>query len=108
MGVFTIQQLVGPVLMIGYATYFFELAGLKDSEAFSASIGVATMAIVGNILSWPLVNSYGRRWMFLNGTLWLLACLLLTGILDVLPDDSRLHAWWQSAMCALYQFVYYL
>ena len=108
MGVFTISQLVGPVFVMGYATYFFELAGLSTSNAFSVAIAIAIAAVISNMFSWLLVNSLGRRLMYLYGTLGLFGCLLTIGLLDVKPDTKGFSAWWQSAMCALYQFIYYL
>ncbi|KAK0512756.1 hypothetical protein JMJ35_004773 [Cladonia borealis] len=108
MGVFTISQLVGPVFIMGYSTYFFELAGLSTSNAFSLGIGIASAAVISNMFSWLLVNSVGRRLMYLYGTLGLFGCLLTIGLLDVKPDAKGASAWWQSAMCALYQFIYYL
>ena len=108
MGVFTISQLVGPVFIMGYSTYFFELAGLSTSNAFSVGIGIASAAVISNMFSWLLVNSLGRRLMYLYGTLGLFGCLLTIGLLDVKPDAKGFSAWWQSAMCALYQIIYYL
>ena len=108
MGVFTISQLVGPVFIMGYSTYFFELAGLSTSNAFSVGIGIAAGAVISNMFSWLLVNSLGRRLMYLYGTLGLFGCLLAIGLLDIKPDPRGLSAWSQSAMCALYQFIYYL
>ena len=46
--------------------------------------------------------------MYLYGTLGLFGCLLIIVLLDVKPDAKGFSAWWQSAMCALYQFIYYL
>ena len=108
MGVFTISQLVGPVFIMGYSTYFFELAGLSTSNAFSVGIGIAAGAVISNMFSWLLVNSLGRRLMYLYGTLGLFGCLFAIGLLDIKPDPRGLSAWSQSAMCALYQFIYYL
>lgn len=108
MGVFTISQLVGPVFIMGYSTYFFELAGLSISNAFSVGIGIASTAVISNMFSWLLVNSLGRRLMYLYGTLGLFGCLMTIGLLDVKPDTKGVSAWWQSGMCALYQCIYYL
>lgn len=108
MGIFTISQLVGPVFVMGYSTYLFELAGLSASDVLWVGIGIASAAVISNMFSWLFVNSLGRRLMYLHGTLGLFGCLLIIVLLDVKPDAKGFSAWWQSAMCALYQFIYYL
>ncbi len=37
MGISSVAQLTGVVFIVGYSSYFFELAGLSASNAFSAS-----------------------------------------------------------------------
>ena len=94
--------------MIGYATYFFELAGLSASNAFSVGVSIATVAVIGNMASGLLVNSVGRRLMFLYGTIGLSICLLTIGLLDIVPEAKVSNAWWQSITCGFYQLIYFL
>ncbi|KAL4791735.1 hypothetical protein BDV19DRAFT_381338 [Aspergillus venezuelensis] len=79
MGVFICQHFAGIIFVLGYSTYFFQLAGLPDSKSFNLGIGVTACGVAGNILSWFLVNSLGRRTVFLTGMVSLLAILLLIG-----------------------------
>lgn len=51
MGSFAVTQLTGCVFIIGYSTYFFELAGLSNNNSFSLGLGVGALGIVGNIFS---------------------------------------------------------
>lgn len=85
MGIFSVAQLTGVVFVIGYSSYFFELAGLSASNSFSASVGVSVLGLIGVFCSWFLINSRGRRSTVLVGTCGLTALLFLIGILDILP-----------------------
>jgi SP family general alpha glucoside:H+ symporter-like MFS transporter len=59
-GIFSVAQLTGVVFVIGYSSYFFELAGLSPSSSFSMSVGVSVLRLVGVICSWFLINKTGR------------------------------------------------
>lgn len=121
-GAFAVSQLVGVVFVIGYSSYFFELAfydtattreaGLlgTSSQAFSLSIGVSVLGLVGIIASWFVINNtrIGRRGLMLWGTLVLTILLLLLGILDVIPTSSRAPVYGQSACVIAFAFVYFL
>jgi SP family general alpha glucoside:H+ symporter-like MFS transporter len=61
MGIFAVAQFTGVVFVIGYSSYFFELAGLSASSSFSLSIGVSVLGLIGVICSWFLIDRTGRR-----------------------------------------------
>lgn len=50
-GVYSIQVVSG-VYLVGYATYFFELAGLATSKAFGMSLGFLGLGFAGTLFSW--------------------------------------------------------
>ena len=106
MGSFAVTQLVGCIFVIGYSTYFFELGGLEPEAAFSLGLGVSSLGIVGNILSWFLINSAGRRSMLLWGCVGLLVCLLIIGILDLVQVHAAI--WVQSAAIIIFNCIYFL
>src|SRR5271155_747103 len=68
-GVFACQHLSGIVFVLGFSTYFFELAGLSDANAFDLGLGVTGCGIVGNLISWTVINTLGRRKTFVSGML---------------------------------------
>ena len=105
-GVFACQHMVGIIFVLGYSTYLFELAGLPDSQAFNLGVGVTACGVFGNICSWWLVNSTGRRKVFVFGMVTLTAILLLIGIMDVIPTSAA--KWVQSSFTVIYAFVYFL
>ncbi|KAL6890039.1 maltose permease [Trichoderma evansii] len=105
-GVFLCQHLVGIIFVLGYSTYFFQLAGLDVSNSFDLGVGVTACGVFGNIVSWFIVERYGRRKLFLSGMVILTALLLLIGIMDVVPSQAA--KWVQAASTVIYAFVYFL
>ncbi|KAK1980068.1 maltose permease [Colletotrichum cereale] len=105
-GVFLCQHLVGIVFVLGYSTYFFKLAGVDVSRSFDLGVGVTACGVLGNVISWFVVESFGRRKIFLSGMASLTALLLLIGIMDVVPTGAA--KWVQAACTVIYAFVYFL
>lgn len=66
-GVFACQHLVGIIFVLGFSGYFFQLAGLSVSKSFDLGVGVTACGVLGNFLSWFVVNNYGRRKVFVQG-----------------------------------------
>jgi len=81
-GVFACQHLTGIVFVLGFSTYFFELAGLTNSDSFALGVGVTAMGVVGNLISWTVLNSFGRRKTFIVGMMVITTTVLLIGIMD--------------------------
>ncbi|KAB8298140.1 hypothetical protein EYC80_001896 [Monilinia laxa] len=107
MGIFAVAQLTGVVFSVGYSSYFFELAGLSNSNAFTLSVGVTILGLLGVICSWFLINRCGRRSTSLVGTAILTFLLLLIGILDILPNySSKGPAFGQVACVIIFSFIY--
>ncbi|KAF5980213.1 maltose permease [Fusarium coicis] len=105
MGVFVCQHFVGIIFVLGYSTYFFQLAGLETSRSFDLGVGVTACGVLGNICSWFVVNSFGRRKIFLSGMGALTLLLFLIGIMDVVPTSAA--KWVQAACTVIYAYVYF-
>lgn len=104
-GVFACQHFVGIIFVMGYSTYFFQLAGLPPSKSFDLGVGVTACGLLGNIFSWFIVNSLGRRKIFTSGMVLMTTILFLIGILDVIHTSAA--KWVQAALTAIYAFVYF-
>lgn len=104
MGVFACQHFTGIVFVLGFSTYFFELAGLSDSNAFSLGVGVTSCGVVGNLISWTVVNNFGRRKTFITGMIAMTIVLFLIGIMDVIPTSAA--KWVQASLTVLYALFY--
>lgn len=96
------------VYLVGYATYFFELAGLPTRQAFNMSIGFLALGFVGTLLSWILLIHYGRRTIYNTGLFLLVVLMLIIGILDCVPNYTQRKdiIWAQSSLMLIWNFCY--
>lgn len=97
---------MGIIFVLGFSTYFFQLAGLDTAKSFDIGVGVTACGVFGNICSWFVVNRYGRRDIFNYGMYSLTILLLLIGIMDVVPSGAA--KWVQSSLTVFYAYVYFL
>lgn len=106
-GVYTIQVLSG-IYLVGYTTYFFELAGLPVDKAFDMSVGFLAVGFVATCFSWVLLTRFGRRSIYNFGLAWLIVLLFIIGILDCVPgyDSKPDLAWAQASLMIIWNFVY--
>ncbi|KAJ4986660.1 Maltose permease MAL31-like protein 8 [Stagonosporopsis vannaccii] len=102
-GVYTTQVLCG-VYLINYGTYFFSLAGLDTDQAYSMGIGFMALGWVSVLLSWYLMQKFGRRALFGVGLSVLTIIMFLVGILDCVP--TRGAVWAKSTMLLVWNSVY--
>jgi hypothetical protein len=58
---FFIQQNSGVSWVLGYMTYFMELAGMDTAAAFNVSFALTCVMLLGNMLGWYLLERVGRR-----------------------------------------------
>ncbi|RMZ15625.1 hypothetical protein D0860_01550 [Hortaea werneckii] len=106
-GVYCIQVVSG-VCLVGYATYFFEQAGLPVDRAFDMGIGFLALGVVGTILSWVLLVRFGRRVIYNTGLGLLILLLFLIGILDCIHryENHTNVIWAQSSLMLVWNFCY--
>ena len=103
-GVFACQHLSGIVFALGFSTYFFELAGIPISHAFDLGVGVTACGVVGVIISWSLINTVGRRKLFVWGMIGMTIVMILMGILDVVHTSAA--RWVQASCTVIYALIY--
>ncbi|KAL7961106.1 general substrate transporter [Trichoderma compactum] len=106
MGVFVCQHFTGIIFVMGFSTYFFQLAGLPQSKSFNLGIGVSACGLGGNIVSWVVMNRLGRRSLFVSCMCILTLILFLIGIMDVVPTGAA--KWVQASLTVVYAFFYYI
>ncbi|KAI6820578.1 sugar porter family MFS transporter [Hortaea werneckii] len=102
--VWAIQTLCGGMSMIGFSAYFFTQAGLDTSHAFSMSLGLYALGLVGTICSWFLMSRFGRRTLYLWGQILMGLVLFLIAFISL--SDSGGAQWAIAAMMLVYTFVY--
>jgi len=106
-GVYSIQVVSG-IYLVGYATYFFELAGLPTTKAFDMSVGFLALGFAGTCFSWVLLIRFGRRVIYNTGLALLMILLIIIGILDCVPNYANHTSviWTQSALMLIWNFCY--
>lgn len=100
-----IQSLSGIIFTASYATYYIQLAGYSTSASFKLQIIQQVLSMLGNIMSWYLVDKIGRRSLTLYGTIILVVILFLMGGLADAATGSTikgsvafimLYCWWYN------------
>lgn len=103
-----VWQVVTGISLIGYATYFFELAGMPVAASFDMGLGNTAIGFVATCGSWFLMSLTGRRRIYMGGVGIMALCLLLIGILDCLPNYTAhpAYTWTQAVFLDLLTLVY--
>ncbi|KAL6246847.1 hypothetical protein RBB50_006154 [Rhinocladiella similis] len=106
-GVYSIQVLSG-IYLVGYSTYFFQLAGLEGEKAFDMGIGYLALGWVGTICSWFLLLKVGRRRIYNTGLFIMSVIMIVIGILDCAPNylNRPQVIWAQSSLMILWNFFF--
>ncbi|KAL1977834.1 hypothetical protein VTN31DRAFT_693 [Thermomyces dupontii] len=98
-------QVIGGNPMIGYANFFFEMAGLDSSEAFNMGVGNTALGFVGTCLSWPLMHKFGRRTIYSTGMVIMTILLFVIAFLDFGRNNSG-PVWAQASLMDVWTFIY--
>lgn len=103
---YDMQAFTGNILFIDYAVYFFEMAGLDSSNAFSMNLGLTAIGFVGTCASWWLLSYVGRRTAYLWGCVGLAALCFIIATIDFAPKTSTAPTWAQCALMLVCNLVY--
>ncbi|KAI0536037.1 general alpha-glucoside permease [Xylaria digitata] len=90
--VYLAQTLCGTALG-GLSTFFYQQAGLSDSDSFKLSWGKDAINFVGVVSSWFILNKVGRRRLILSGMCFIFVFLIIVGFLGINPPPSTAKAW---------------
>jgi len=106
-GVYTIQVFSG-IYLVGYATYFFQLAGLPGSKAFDMGVGYLAVGFVGTVASFWVLTKFGRRRIYNVGLAILCVMMFLIAILDCAPNYENRPGviWAQSTLMVIWNGIY--
>lgn len=79
MFVYGCQYLSGIIFVLGYQSYYYQLAGFGAQKSFLLGMLNNCSMFVANILSWPLLTVIGRRWLIVWGQFMCGIALLIIG-----------------------------
>jgi SP family general alpha glucoside:H+ symporter-like MFS transporter len=99
--VWSIQNLCGNYLG---GTYFFEQAGLPDSEAFTLNLVGGAIGLIGTASSWIAMQFCGRRTLYLFGTASMCLIMFTVGFLSF--DHSKAGSWAIGGVLLLFSFIF--
>lgn len=88
------QQLIGAPFVLGYATYFLSLIGVKDY--FTVSVGLYIVMLLSNMSAFFFIETAGRRPLLVLGTMVLTLILMLMGIVGCFNGRRAL---WVAVVC---------
>lgn len=81
------QQVIGASFVIGNATYFLDIIGIKDF--FDASIVLYVVMLLSSAAAFPLSEIVGRRTLIVPAQFVLCFFLLLIGIMGCVPNQVK-------------------
>lgn len=99
------QQVIGAAFVIGNATYFLFLIGVK--QYFDASVVLYVIMLLSSAAAFPLSEVVGRRTLIVPAQFVLCIFLLLIGIMGCIPDQSK-AGWAIVVFIYLWAIVYQL
>ncbi|KAF3000669.1 hypothetical protein E8E13_000823 [Curvularia kusanoi] len=92
-------------LIANQSTFFFEQAGMSTTFSFKLSLINSCLGVVANILSWPLSAYFGRRTIYLGGSLINMTLLIMLGICATIKQTSSTN-YAQACLGVIISFVF--
>ena len=88
LGVWGVQLWNGNIIT-GLTVELLENAGLSVAAAFNLNLVLSAMSIVGVMISWVFLGWFGRRTIYLGGTMSIGGCLLPIGVLGFVTQTTE-------------------
>jgi MFS transporter, SP family, general alpha glucoside:H+ symporter len=99
-------QISSGFVIQGYATYFFQQAGLSPDNSFKMTLGIGGIHLLCNLASAALSGNYGRRTLFVGGLAVLASLMLIIGFLAI-PAQTTALGFATSAVYLVWFGVWY-
>lgn len=87
-------------------TYYFQQAGLSETDSFNMGLGTMAIAFCGTCLSWVTMTYVGRRTVYLTGLSVLFVVLMVVGGLAFPAENVSSARWIQASFIMVWVFVY--
>jgi SP family general alpha glucoside:H+ symporter-like MFS transporter len=101
--VWLFQNWCGNTFM-GYSTVFYEAAGLAPVYAFDLTMGQYALGICGTLGSWFLMKFFGRRSLYMWGSVALMCLLLIIALASF--SKTKNVDWAIGSMLLIFTFTY--
>ncbi|KAL7624084.1 hypothetical protein AAE478_005641 [Parahypoxylon ruwenzoriense] len=96
-----IAQTMSGTAIGGLNTYFYQQAGISDSDSFKLGWGQSGLNAVGTIASWFILNRLGRKTLVFSGMIVMFILLIITGFMGIHQPPSTAEAWTAGTMVLL-------
>ena len=100
------QQFMGFPFLGNYISYFLTLSGVRN--AFVVTVIANCLSMFGVIVSFTLIEKVGRRPQMTAGSLGMLPCLLVIGIIGFTAGGSKPSTEGVAALCIIWSIFYYM
>lgn len=94
------------VSFVGWGSYFFQVAGLDASQAYSLSLGSIIIAFTGTIISWVLLTYIGRRTLYLSGLTVMFCIFFIVGCFSLAPATNTNVVWATAGLFYLFHLTF--
>ncbi|KAH8727245.1 general substrate transporter [Phaeosphaeriaceae sp. PMI808] len=88
------------------ATYFFQQAGLNTDISYALNLGATAIGFVSTIVAWFMLNSIGRRRLYLTGMSLEALWLFIIGALALSHNNTV--KWVQASLCLVWLATFHL
>lgn len=82
---------------------------MNAQSAYKLSLSSTAIAFISTIISWFLMNCFGRWSSYIGSMLVIFICLMLIGILGI-PTKAKVNGvvWGQASLCIIWLFTFSL
>ena len=101
---FVFQPMVGLAYVSSYQTYYYQLAGFNVHRSFQISVGAQALSVSGTIVSFFIVDRFGRRFVAISGMITLGILNVFTAALSIPKGHSYVTG--AAAFLTMYNFFY--
>ncbi|KAI1388950.1 sugar transporter [Hypoxylon trugodes] len=100
-----IAQTMSGTAVGGLSSYFYQQAGISDSDSFKLNWGQNGLNFVGTVAAWFILNKVGRKTLVLGGMIVMFVLLIITGFMGIHTPPSTAEAWTAGTMVLLLSAV---
>ncbi|OAG04873.1 sugar transporter [Paraphaeosphaeria sporulosa] len=96
-----LAQTMSGTALSGLSAFFYEQAGISDSNAFKLSWGQSALGAVGTIASWFVLDKVGRKTLMFSGMCVIFVLLMITGCMGIPKEQTTATSWAAGTMVLL-------